>query len=644
MIKKGLFLLAALFILIAGKAAPGDTTWVQTFSFDEPRQASWTWKNGTFFFPIDDETSYEKVLMYYKIKCDPAHNPACGEWDFLVHTKLHEPIGTNDTGAMQYRSWELAKYITPYGYGLDMGSGWTWIYDVTDFQFLFRDSVRMSDMNFQEMIDIRFAFIEGTPARNLIETKQVWQRDVYLRDIETIVRDTTFVLPENVKQVKLRSTVTGHEFDNATNCAEFCPKIHSVYANGAAVKSWQIIEGCARNPLYPQGGTWIYDRAGWCPGAPGTTVETDLTPYIQNQSINFKYHVANPGSDGYYNMHIELVMYDSINFSHDATVQAIHAPNNEPIYSRMNPTCHRPIVVVKNIGSENLTSLTINYGIKNSSAGDYTVGSFQWEGNLPFMGMDTVELPLIDWNVITEEMGNFFVELTMPNGQQDPTPYNSLAKSNFNMPEKMENWFDFQIYLKTNHRPLEVKWEVSDAWGPVHAQSGDTLSANTIYKTPMVLTAGCYKIQITDSGEDGLKFWANMPPYGSGTSGIFRFNQYAPAVGGEAAIYTFNPDFGAEATEYFAVSSFVGIKNNEMINFEVYPNPASDFISVESSEFVGKNIILNLFDMYGKKVWSAPATGAKNSISVKNFPNGLYILECTDNTTVTSRKKVSIQR
>ncbi len=35
---------------------------------------------------------------------------------------------------------------------------------------------------------------------------------------------------------------------------------------------------CADNALFPQGGTWIYDRAGWCPGAPVDTRDMELTP------------------------------------------------------------------------------------------------------------------------------------------------------------------------------------------------------------------------------------------------------------------------------------------------------------------------------------------------------------------------------
>ncbi len=641
---KKLLILVAFLTFATAQAAPGDTTWVQTFSFDEPRQASWTWKHGTFDFNIDTTLSYEKVLMYYKIKCDPAQSPACGEWDFLVHTLLNETIGVDTANNPIYRRWELGKYITPYGNGLSLGEGWTFIYDVSDFAPLLRDSVYLQDMNFQEMIDIKFAFIEGTPVRNLVKTIQIWQRDVYLSSYNDIIRDTTIQLPANVEQVKLRSTVTGHGFDNPSNCAEFCPKTHAVHANGTPIKSWQIIEGCANNPMYPQGGTWVYDRAGWCPGTPGTTIETDLTPYIQNQSINFKYDVENPGEDGYYNMHIELVLYEGINQTVDATVQDVFAPTNDPLHSRRNPTCLNPTVVIKNIGSDNLQSVNIKFGIRNGSGNDFTEQIFAWEGNLGFMERDTVELPVPNWTVITEEEGRFFVELVQPNGAEDPTPYNNRVETTFEMPAKY-NWDTFQVYLKTNHRSFETEWDITGQWGVVASQASSELTVNTIYTTPVVLTPGCYKLQIRDSGHDGLRFWANMPPYGSGTSGIFILNQYAPEHNATQPYITFNPDFGAEATEFFAVETFVGIEENSSLHFDAYPNPASDFIKVESSSFAGEAITIKVYDMYGKMVWSQSSINETSvTISVKNLPNGLYIVECTDNQSLKARKKIAIQR
>ncbi|MEG1556644.1 MAG: hypothetical protein RR356_07975, partial [Bacteroidales bacterium] len=198
-------------------AAPGDTTIVQTFSFEDGKQPAWTWQTGTFVFPAG-EVQYEKVLMIYTLKCDPNSNPACGEWDFLVHTQLGEDVTTPADTQTVYRFWELGKYVTPYGYGIDLGNnGWTWVYDVSDFVHLLKDTVLIRDMNFQEILDLKFMFIEGIPPRNVVDIQQIWQRDVYLNVFDDIVKDTTIQLKPETRQVKLRTTLTGHEFSNNTN-------------------------------------------------------------------------------------------------------------------------------------------------------------------------------------------------------------------------------------------------------------------------------------------------------------------------------------------------------------------------------------------------------------------------------------------
>ena len=75
-------LLALSLLSIIGSSAQ-DTTWVQTFTYD-----SISTRRAMFDFPTElDGKRFEKVLMYYNIKCDPltpwdSYN--CGEWDYLA--------------------------------------------------------------------------------------------------------------------------------------------------------------------------------------------------------------------------------------------------------------------------------------------------------------------------------------------------------------------------------------------------------------------------------------------------------------------------------------------------------------------------------------------------------------------------------
>jgi hypothetical protein len=111
-------------------AAPGDTLKVQTFTFGSKQ-------DSTFFFPTAGK-EYRKVLMYYTLKCNPKQTPACGEWDYLTYTYVYQKYDT-----VEYPI-EMARFITPYGKGLDLGKGFTWTFDVTDYMLLLKDSVHLS--------------------------------------------------------------------------------------------------------------------------------------------------------------------------------------------------------------------------------------------------------------------------------------------------------------------------------------------------------------------------------------------------------------------------------------------------------------------------------------------------------------------
>jgi hypothetical protein len=90
--KKILQLITLFFITQFAFAQNSDTITVQTFTYGSPQDA---W----FVFP-SDTVRLEKILMQYKLKCNPAQNPACGEWDYLTYTYLYKNTGLLDSSAV----------------------------------------------------------------------------------------------------------------------------------------------------------------------------------------------------------------------------------------------------------------------------------------------------------------------------------------------------------------------------------------------------------------------------------------------------------------------------------------------------------------------------------------------------------------
>jgi hypothetical protein len=91
LMKKISFSILALFaaILSFAQTNPGDRIVVQTFTFGSPQ-------NAWFVFP-SDTMRYEKIMMKYTLKCNPAQNPACGEWDYLTNTYVYDHTGLLDS-------------------------------------------------------------------------------------------------------------------------------------------------------------------------------------------------------------------------------------------------------------------------------------------------------------------------------------------------------------------------------------------------------------------------------------------------------------------------------------------------------------------------------------------------------------------
>ena len=79
--------------------------------------------------------------------------------------------------------YELLSFVTPYGIGLDFGQGGkTWVFDVTDYGPVLKDAKRFlmdKGGEWQEEMDIKFAFIKGIPPRQVLSVQQIWPADAY---------------------------------------------------------------------------------------------------------------------------------------------------------------------------------------------------------------------------------------------------------------------------------------------------------------------------------------------------------------------------------------------------------------------------------------------------------------------------------
>ena len=108
---KHLYLFIFLALSIHTLAQPGDTTIVQTFTFEAQNNPATGYDSPGrrwFQFPASNNgVNYQKVLMYHTLKCFSDGTAGglaypCGEWDYLSYNYLFENTGMLDSTIQQH--------------------------------------------------------------------------------------------------------------------------------------------------------------------------------------------------------------------------------------------------------------------------------------------------------------------------------------------------------------------------------------------------------------------------------------------------------------------------------------------------------------------------------------------------------------
>ncbi len=528
------------------------------------------------------------------------------------------------------QKYELMSFVTPYGIGLDLGvNGRMWEYDVTDFAPILKGNKRISierGGENQEELDIKFIFTEGTPPRNVLSINQVWpviQANYTDMNANKYYEPLSITTHPNMATAKLRTVISGHGQEG-----EFTSRTHFVNLNGGANEyTFNLIKECSLNPVYPQGGTWVYDRMGWCPGMATDLREFNVTQYLQpNTAATFDYGVQSAAGDSRYIASHQLVQYGAANFTLDAAIADVKKPTASVEYGRRNPACMNPIVRITNTGSTALTSLTITYGLAGEPQ-----NSFAWTGNLAFMASQDVTLNVPD---LGNTAGVFQVSISNPNGGQDQNALNNTIATTYNPPLIVP--YRIVIELKANASPTQNSFVVKDAAGTtIKTRSG--LTANTIYRDTVNLVNGCYEFILTDTGNDGLSWWANSA---QGT-GYIRFKNAATGT----IIKSFNADFGGEVYQQFSAGTNVATEETATAQdvLNVFPNPVSDNLTIDIALANESSATLDITDLAGRIIYTEKISNFKNKtldINTTAFAKGMYLAVLKGNNAVKAVKFV----
>jgi hypothetical protein len=354
------------FLILPGhqlKGNPGDTTWVTVFNLQ--KLTHYGSYDTIAIFPVNKR--YRKIRMHYilgRYQC-PTGTQYCGSWDYT--TQIFCRPKNQD-------SVEIARVITPYASDwLGKNKKHDYIIDVTDYATVLRDTAairfKYDGYSWGFTITLKLEMIEGVPPMDVQSVKKIY--DGYFpygnasNSIENYLTPKPFTYAVNGRAF-IKNTVSGHGADG-TNCAEFCSKYYQLKINNAMISQKQLWRNdCGLNQVYPQTGTWIYDRANWCPGAVVIPIYhniSGLTSASQQFTVNVDmqpYTISNPSAG--FIWHSQLINYSAPNHSLDVAIEDIVAPTNDMNFFRNNTVCRNPIIRVRNTGTDSVKTILFPTG------------------------------------------------------------------------------------------------------------------------------------------------------------------------------------------------------------------------------------------------------------------------------------------
>lgn len=510
-----------------------------------------------------------KATYRYKFENDKLDSVLVGK-DFTLNL-IKTKVDFNDNVTF-FESVELYRYITPYGNGLSLGTGFTWVQDVTDFASLLSGKVFLDAPNSQEDLELTFDYIEGQPVRNIKRFIPIWQKWVtYNAKFEDNISPQEITLDETEKQVKFKHIQTGHGFGgNSDNCAEFCQREGFVKVNSDVRYSLDVWRECGDNPVFPQGGTWLTDRTNWCPGAEVSPYDFEITPYITGNKfiidwdMDFYNTPYNNGSnqDPRWLINSYIVTYEDIKFQNNVEIVDIPRPSTKQIYQRLNPTCNFATVIIRNSGKDNLKTLDIKYGDKFK-----TQNTFKWSGDLKFNDTAWVVLPPYETGDETDNI--FEVELINPNGLVDEYKDNNKATSKYKSTAEYYN--NITLELVTNNYDIlnassPYRYKIINSKGEIVFELKETQNRQK-YSNELILPDDCYELVLENQFGYGLYFWV-LARDNNGNSNGFYPGSFKLLNNNLISSLNFNNDFGNQIIHQFRTGPQPTAKANlDTLNF-----------------------------------------------------------------------------
>lgn len=281
--------------------------------------------------------------------------------------------------------------------------------------------------------------------------------------------------------------------------------------------------------------------------------------------------------------------------------------------------------VVNNCGTQEITSIKFEYTVDDNETTEYL-----WEGNIASgevliidndvnipMGVHEVKVKILEANGVAFDMENS----TYVETQEFENVYMNVVSQ------------EFTLEIMQDKNGKQITWDLVSSDGITLLSDGpyNTLigGSTQLHEYQIVLHDGdCVKFTIRDSEGDGICC--------NNGDGYYRLLDSNGNIVVDGA-----GDFGSEAFFLMNVVYDDAVKEtaNNIIPYNIYPNPADDIITIE-----GENINnIMLFNTLGQLVKDVKATSNSTSINIDDLQNGMYIINIVDDKSCVKTYKISVQ-
>jgi hypothetical protein len=259
---------------------------------------------------------------------------------------------------------------------------------------------------------------------------------------------------------------------------------------------------------------------------------------------------------------------------------------------------------VINVGLSPVTSILLNYSINEGDVLTYT-----WQGTIAPQQAITLEI-----GTIMPEPGenSIAVYVNTVNGVTDLNTQGNAASLAF---IALENAAEVGLFIDLDNYPNETTWQITADTDILYSGGSYTSGDDPVNQSFCLEPNACYEFTIFDSANDGI-----CCGFGQGSYQLTDATGEMLAEGG---------DFGTSESTSFCLSGISGTSEALGGHLQLYPNPAGDFVMLDTGEVSGNFQRIQIYDAIGKIVWQSRSDIKGTEIfqiSTVDFAPGIYIV------------------